>query len=458
VSSRRAGFSILEATIATLLIVLLLLGLLAVCDWAMRLNKTEIAAVEGQGSLRQGLDRIAGVVRMAGTGGLFVTQSVLVRPDRGLGGIAVSADGDFDNIDEATVMALSGASIPVRPGTDMLEVRGVVFSPLFGFDDASGCGTCAGVVALTVRAVTARGHVNDDPANLPRFSEVDSYAQGTSPENPRFVVAAAADDLHVGCPSLFAGRAAPPQPSYVVGKLSSPTDLARAGSFGGIDFGDALAREFTTEDPDDPAPAGGQSLAAPLARAGILDDVLFFIDDSDSEHPTLARGVRRGGRFDVVALADDVEDFQVAYGVDGLYGSDGRVRDGSLGRLVPATSTDPDPDVSIQKDGDEWAPNAPGERPFGPTEFQEMQPPPAGFPHDGFSSSAHCPALKAVMISLVVRSHDPDPSYRGPGSFGIRTMNAPSMDGGNSSTAPPPRFLRRSRTMKINLRNFGVDG
>jgi hypothetical protein len=452
------GFTILEATIATLLGILLLLGLLAVCDSAALLNKTEIAAVEAQGSLRQGLDRIAGVVRMAGTGGLFVTQSVTVRPDRGLGGIAVTADGDFDNVDGATVTALSGESIPVRPGTDMLGVRGVVFSPLFGFDDASGCGTCAGVVSLTVRAVTARQHVNDDPANRPRFSEVDSDTQGVSPQSPRFVVAAAADDLHAGCRALLAGRAGPPQPSYVVGKLSSPTDLTRAGSFGWIDFGDAVAGEFTTEDPDDPAPAGGQLLAAPLARAGILDDVLFFIDDSDPEHPTLARGVRRGGRFDVVALADDVEDFQVAYGVDGLYGSDGRAPDGSLGRLVPATPGDPDPDVSIQKDGDEWAPNAPGERSFDPTEFQEMQPPPVGFPHGGVSSSAHCPALKAVMISLVVRSHDPDPSYRGPGSFGVRTLNAPPVVGGNPSKAAPPRFLRRSRTMKINLRNFGVDG
>jgi len=61
-----AGFTLLEATIATFLALLLLLGLLAVCDSAAILNKTEIAAVEAQGSLRQGLDRIAGVVRSIG--------------------------------------------------------------------------------------------------------------------------------------------------------------------------------------------------------------------------------------------------------------------------------------------------------------------------------------------------------------------------------------------------------
>lgn len=450
-----AGFSILEATIATLLVLLLIVGLLAVCDSAMRLNKSEIAAVEAQGSLRHGLDRIASVVRMAGAGGLFVTQSVLVRPDRGLPGITVSGDGDFDNVESGTVTTLSGGNIPVRPGTDVLEVRGVVFSPLFAFDGESGCGSCAGVAPLTVRRVTSRRHVNDDSMNRPRFAEVDSYTQGVSPANPMLVIAAAADDLHPGCPSPAVGRVLPPQPSYVVGKLVSPTALARSESFGPVDFDDPLARELTTENPDDPAPSNAQPLPSPVARAGVLDDVLFFVDDTDPAHPALAQGIRRGARFDVFPLADDVEDLQVAYGVDGLYGSDGRAPDGSLGRLIPPTSADPDPDVSIRQDGDEWAPNAPGERLFDPTEFQEVSPPPAGFPHDRLVSSAHCPLLRAVMVSVVVRSRDPDPSYRGPGSLGIRTLNAPA---GNPSGAPSPRFRRRSRTMKVNLRNFGLDG
>ena len=450
----RKGFSILEATIATLLVLLLILGLLAVCDSAMHLNKSEIAAAETQESLRRGVDRIAAVVRMAGTGGLFVTQSVLVRPDPGLPGIVVSGDGDFDGVVGGTVAAVSGGSVPVRPGTDVLEVRGVIFSPLFGFDDTSGCGTCAGVAAMTVHAVTARRHVNDDPLKRPRFSEVDTYTAGVSVENPTFVVAAAADDLHAGCPSPRVGRTLPPQPTYVVGKLTAPTSLARSGSFGSLDFGDPLARELATENPDDAAASVARPLPSPVARAGVLDDVLFFVDDSDPEHPALAQGIRRGARFDVFPVADDVEDFQVAYGVDGLYGSDGREPDGSIGRLVPPTPTDPDPDVSVQKDADEWAPNVPGERLFDSTEFQEIHPAPAGFPHDGLSSSAHCPVLRAVMVSVVVRSRDPDPSYRGPGSSGVRTMNASPAAGGGS----PPRFRRRSRTMKISLRNFGLDG
>ena len=48
----------------------------------------------------------------------------------------------------------------------MIEVRGVILSPLLGFDLTSGCGTCTGVSALTAQPSTfsdASGrHVNND--------------------------------------------------------------------------------------------------------------------------------------------------------------------------------------------------------------------------------------------------------------------------------------------------------
>ena len=60
-----------------------------------------------------------------------------------------------------------------------------------------------------------------------------------------------------------------------------------------------------------------------IRRAGVLDDFIFFITtDPDTDptgiHPFLAQGTRRGNSFDVVRLAEDVEDMQVAYGVDGI--------------------------------------------------------------------------------------------------------------------------------------------
>lgn len=265
------------------------------------------------------------------------------------------------------------------------------------------------------------------------------------------VLVAGADDLHPGCSSASEKLALPPQLRYAVGRLSAPTALAAAGTFGRVDFADPLARELTTEHPADSPPVAAPPLSA-LRRAGVLDDVLFFVDDTDPRHPQLARGLRRGRRFDVVAIADDVEDLQIAYGVDGLYGSDGLAADGALRRIIGPSETDPDPDFSNQEDGDEWAPNAPGERLFETGDFQSTQPAPAGFPHPG-TSDAHCPRLRAVAVSLVAKSHDPDPSYRGPDAFGIRTGNSPD-EVRAYPTPSSPRYRRRLQTVRVALRNY----
>ena len=61
------------------------------------------------------------------------------------------------NASGLTVTSTAGDTYTVRPGTDMIEVRGVINSPLIGFDldkAASGCGTCNGVNVLTAKAVT----------------------------------------------------------------------------------------------------------------------------------------------------------------------------------------------------------------------------------------------------------------------------------------------------------------
>jgi hypothetical protein len=448
------GFTLLETTIVVVLGCLLLVGFLAFLDSSSRLNKEAIGVADAQGSVRYGLNQMVRVIRMAGAGGLFVTQAVITRPDPDLGGVIAPPDDDYDNVVGGAVVDLSGTSIPVRPGTDILEVRGVIFSPLLGFDDQSGCGSCTDLAELTARSVTSTGHVNNDPRNRPQFSEIDSYTQGASDAHPMFVLVAGGDDLHAGCSEPAPGRGVPPQPTYTVARLTAPTSLSATGSFGRLDFANPLARAFTTENPRDPAPLGGSPLLPAVRRAGILDDVLYFIDDSEPAHPALARGLRRGDRFDVVALADDVEDLQVAYGVDGLYGLDAVALDGGLGRLIPSGPRDPDPDVSTIRDGDEWAPNAEGERTFEPAEFQSVQPPPPGFPHEGTSSDAHCPTLRAIMISIVAKSPDPDPGYRGADSSGIRTMNSPSAT--RLYPSPGLRFRRRTHTARVALRNWSA--
>ena len=84
----------------------------------------------------------------------------------------------------------------------------------------------------------------------------------------------------------------------------------------------------------------------------------------------------------------------------------------------------------------------------GATQFQAQAPwNPA---HDG--SANHCPRLHAVMLSLLAKAHDSDPTYKGPAAAGYKTMN--------STAAPitPGNFRRRIQTLKINLRNFAFQG
>ena len=322
----------------------------------------------------------------------------------------------------------------------MIEVRGVVLSPLLGFDQQTGCNGCTGTQALTVLPIVGDPiigeHVNNDVAQRPQFAAIDAYTAGVIPTKPMFVIVQDGNtDLHVGCSDPVPGGATRyPQPVYNVGVIVLPTKLATLNTFNNVDFGGVLGPRFNGEMPSG---ASQSAVAIPkVRRAGIMDDVLFFVttDASDTQglHPYLAQGIRRGDKFDVTRLADDVEDMQVAYGVD----TNG--------------ANDDDPNVSTVAGGDEWVPNVTGEAPFIDTDFQTEQPFVSG--HAGAPPSRHCPRLHGVMISLLAKAKDPDPTYRGTAADGYQIMNS------TSASVTPGRFRRRVQTLKINLRNYAFQG
>jgi hypothetical protein len=242
-----------------------------------------------------------------------------------------------------------------------------------------------------------------------------------------------------------------PQPAYNVGVLTTQTTLVSGNSFGPVDFGGTVGPRFNAE-----MPSGASQPAIPipkLRRAGILDDIVFFIAPDPNpaapadaaNHPALWQGTRRGAAsFFVERLADDVEDMQIAYGVDSN-------DDGSVTRLggCPQTANDPDPNFSTQDGCDEWVPNGNGESPVDDVAFQSQSPFVPG--HTGTVVARHCPRLHGVMISLLAKSRDQDPTYRGPYARGYHLMN---------STATPitGTFRRRVQTLKINLRNYAFQG
>ncbi|MEX0879072.1 MAG: PilW family protein [Thermoanaerobaculia bacterium] len=448
-----SGFTLIEMIVVTLLLAIAMLGLLAVFDASARINKNETDVADAQGAVRYGIYQMTRVIRMAGSGGLYVTQAVLNRADSGLPGV-LPASASYDNVVGVTVAGTDGNTYTVRPGTDMIEVRGVILSPLVGFDQQTGCNGCTGTQSVTVLPITGDPligqHVNNDATNRPQFAAIDAYTAGTGATDSRFVIVEDGNtDLHVGCSDALPGGATRyPQPVYNVGVITAGTNLAGAGTFNAVDFGGTLGPRFNTE-----LPSGASQSAIPIAkvrRAGVLDDILFFVTtdptglDPTGLHPFLAQGTRRGNRFEVTRLADDVEDMQVAYGID--TNADNALT--VLPPVVPAPNVDPN--VSTLAGGDEWVPNVAAEAAPIDTDFQVQSPFVAG--HTGVPVARHCPRLHGVMISLVAKAKDPDPTFQGRAADGYQIMNS------TAASVTPGRFRRRVQTLKINLRNYAFQG
>jgi len=452
--SSATGFTLIEMIVVVFLLALAMLGILAVFDASARINKSEQDVADAQGSVRYGIYQMARAIRVAGSGGIFIEQAVLNHPDSALLGVSVTSANGYDNVTGATVDDINtGISVPVRDGTDMIEIRGVINSPLLSFDhNRNMCPNCTAAsfnnITIAVPALTAvdannQQHYNDDATNRPQFAAIDTYTATASGARPMFVLVTANDEIHPGAASVSAFSQYP-QSTYDVGLLTKPT---AAGSFLNIDFTDVRAKKLNAELPS--AGAVNPSPIVSMRRIGILDDLIYFIDNTDPLHPGLAQGTRRGDAFDIVRLADDVEDMQIAYGVD----LDGN---GALNRKNTASAGDLDANVSNVLDKDEWAPNVPGEAVFIDKDFQSDSP----FVAAHGPTTAHFPRLHGVMVSLVANSKDPDPTYKSPAAHGIVVMNTPLT--GSFPTAAQytgvPTYRRRLQTMKINLRNYGFSG
>ncbi|HKD19363.1 MAG TPA: PilW family protein [Thermoanaerobaculia bacterium] len=452
--SATSGFTLIEMIVVTLLLSIAMLGLLAVFDASARINKNETDVADAQGSVRYGIYQMTRSIRMAGAGGLYVTQAVLNHNDANLLGIQPNGVS-YDNVAGVTVTDTFGNVWNVRDGTDMIEVRGVLNSPIIGFDESTSCNPCTGTNQLNALPIIGGPqigyHLNNDPTRT-QFAAIDAYTQSANVGKPMLVIVQdAKNELHA-CGDLGPpiGLQRYPQPPFNVGVITAQTNLASGNTFGSIDFANAIGQRFNVELPSGASqpPATIQT----LKRAGILDDVVYFITtdpatDPTGIHPFLAQGYRRGNVFEVSHLADDVEDMQVAYGID-TNGDSAVTRLTSAG--CPINANDPDPNFSTTAGCDEWFPNAVGEVAPVDTQFQEQSP--FNPSHSGLPLAIHCPRLHAVMISLLAKARDSDPTYKGPAANGYKIMN--------STAAPitPGLYRRRVQTLKINLRNYAFQG
>src|SRR5262249_14032066 len=242
------GFSLVEMIVVVFLLALAMLGILSVFDASARINKNEQDIADAQGAVRYGIYTMTRAIRMAGAGGLFVTQAVLNHKDPQLPGINVvnsNGDNSYDNIEAGTTVSpLTGDAIPVRPGTDMIEVRGVINSPLLGFDPLTGCepcttegcASCQGTTPLNTAPTTQNPHARPARPTGRPFSQIAASTAGAGSGTSRMMVLVAFnDEVHASCTITPVGSLLQyplyPQPSYNVGTISTKTTLAGSGSF-----------------------------------------------------------------------------------------------------------------------------------------------------------------------------------------------------------------------------------
>jgi len=429
--SGEGGFTIIEALVATLLTTMVGIGLYTLLDSSNRLTKQETNVAVAQQSARTSMSELARVVRQARAGQLFYGNAILPIANNSPGGTSVTD--------------IAGASHYIRKGTDVIAVRGVLQGDRYGV--TGGDVTCGSIpcsvnapMTITIRATSKNGIVNFPSGGVPTLAS----------RNRPFYFAVVYGTLQTvtisGTDFLI--------PLYYVGVVDTTgswyTSTADTFTFT-MDPRDTGARKLDAVD------GVVRELVQSPYSCGPVDEILFFVDEGPTNattsrldtHPSLAEAILdpSTGRYDVQPLVDEVEDFQVAYGIDG---ADGSAHDHGISPVLFDKSA---------AGKDEWVGNVATEVENGLTisttdphfvdAFLDRTVSP-GVPNL-FSPAA--PALRSVWLSLVVKAADPDYGYTGPGARGIQILDSTSVSF-SSPSITGLTYRRRETSLAVSLRNF----
>ena len=422
------GLTLIETITTLALMAIVMSGLYTLIESSNRITKQETNVAEAQQSARVGIYELGHIIRQARGGSLYYGNAVLPVANNSPGGESLT---DLD-----------GKSHYIRKGTDVIAVRGILFGDRYALDpgDVSCVGSCA--TSSTVR-VTIRAKANTGVVNFPNGGS-PSIESRTRPFY--FLVTAATQQLvTVGSSSYLV-------PFYYVGRVDTTgtwyTKTADAFAFS-MDVQDAGARRF---DATAPTPT---NMDKPFA-GGVVDEVRFFLDEGSTDgstsaadtHPTLAEAVldAQTNQYEVRPLVAEVEDFQVAYGVDGIGGlpRDQGVSPGTVDQ------------TGLNKD--EWVGNFASEvettltisstDPKSVEAFVDISAP-GGSPNLKPAKAA----LRSVWVSLVAKSAEPDMRYDGPGARGMKTLDSSAVFFSAASSTGRP-YRRRLQSFAVSLRNY----
>jgi prepilin-type N-terminal cleavage/methylation domain-containing protein len=420
------GMTLIETLITLAVLATVVIGLYTLLDRSNKLAKQETNVAEAQQSSRIGIYELSRVVRQGRVGGLSIANAILPIANNIAGG--------------SSVTDLSGVSHFIRKGTDVIEVRGILSGDKYYF--ASGDVTCAGSCATSTAATvtihsTSTGGVSNFAVN-----SAPSLINRTRPFY--FAIAAGSTSL------VTIGSKAYLFPDYIVGLVST----------GGTWYTQTATTFSFVMNPQD---AGAKKLEASTSLAssidkpfsgGLVDVVRFFVDEGPADasassldtHPMLVEATLdpSTGNYDVQPLVEEVEDFQVAYGVDG---ADGTTPDHGISPAKIDTSA---------SNKDEWVGNVANEVsatiPLSSTDPKYVERFVDSSVPSGSSNPANAiAALRSVWLSLVVKSVDPDFVYGGPGARGFQVLDS-NIKSFTTATGRP--YRRRIQSFAVSLRNY----
>lgn len=514
------GFSLVEVLVSLAIMIIVVIGMAAVFDRSAQMAKTENSVTDAQQSARYGSYQVVREARMAGAGAVPASITLVgtthqVGVSLNLGSTFWGTTNEFasNNFNSGATQVMIGGTHHVRKGTDILHIRGVISNAVYDLGSSSwsppGAGSTIGTLIVNPCSKYADPTALTTDACYPNANnDMSLFASNSSyPIDRLFVMSDALGNLGIGV-ITHAGV------SVVSSSKNSKTVYTATLS---IDVGDSSSPNTTysqTLNGGGVFPAG---LTSP-SRGGVLDDRVYFIDDGTATspvdcflgssgttkavqeqvpgpcHPVLsyadwATGDSSAAPFStatVTPMADDVEDLQVAYGIDfydttigsGTLASPAPTRndttglplnypsDGSLSRtyltgaggfttIVTAAQGSSGPNLDPSEDTsdvgkDEWVGNVAGEITT------------VGHAFDLMSDLSR---LRALEISILAKGSNPDPlgrvkgtlatpAWAGAFAWPLMDNTSPTVSQPASGTAFP--YHRRLSTVRVNLRNFNL--
>lgn len=410
------GFTLVEMIVSLAITALLLMGVLATFDLNSRITRVETHVADMQQSLRIAQDDIVRTVRMAGRGGLLLTDTTHPLPT----GVAVSFR---DNVPDNQLMVATDSETRILSGTDVLTVRGV-FRTLYQSNvgsaltlEPSPTNPTSGKLTLTD---PSPGGASQDLTPLKT-----AIAEGV-PE--ALLLVSALDDTIYAVVELTGADAVEDKSVTLTFRISGSD---KADAYGKLSPGGVFPSQLLN-----------------VGYAGILEEYRYYIredhaipDDRTSDlTPKLVKarfypgtdlpyrveaGQGVNARLD---LADNILDLQVAFGFD-------TTNSGNRAQDADYLGNDDQIIESANGIGDDWLFNAPEDQATDAV-WQNLPP-------------------EYVRINTLARTdrRDPDPKYMSP-LLPARIENRayPANDPANSDTER--KFRRRRLQTVIDLRNL----